>query len=104
MLDDHLFGAARNADAILPSIEQFDYYSGGGIANDEKNGLFLVTVQTYGCGSGSAIVVYDEKGNLIETITGFTFAIDEPAPVINPSKRMGWTFGPQFNQLQQFFY
>ena len=31
MLDDHLFGAARNADAILPSIEQFDYYSGGGI-------------------------------------------------------------------------
>ena len=31
MLDDHLFGAARNADAIVPSIEQFDYYSGGGI-------------------------------------------------------------------------
>ncbi|MDR2451098.1 MAG: acyl CoA:acetate/3-ketoacid CoA transferase [Candidatus Accumulibacter sp.] len=31
MLDDALFGAARNADAILPSIEQFDFYSGGGI-------------------------------------------------------------------------
>jgi acyl CoA:acetate/3-ketoacid CoA transferase len=31
MLDDALFGAARNADAIVPSIEQFDYYSGGGI-------------------------------------------------------------------------
>jgi len=31
MLDDHLFGAARNAEAIIPSIEQFDYYSGGGI-------------------------------------------------------------------------
>ena len=31
MLDDALFGAARNTDAILPSIEQFDYYSGGGI-------------------------------------------------------------------------
>lgn len=31
MLDDRLFGAAQNADAILPSIEQFDYYSGGGI-------------------------------------------------------------------------
>lgn len=31
MLDEALFGAARNADAILPSIEQFDYYSGGGV-------------------------------------------------------------------------
>lgn len=31
MLDDALFGAARNTDAIMPSIEQFDYYSGGGI-------------------------------------------------------------------------
>jgi acyl CoA:acetate/3-ketoacid CoA transferase len=31
MLDDALFGAARNADAILASVEQFDYYSGGGV-------------------------------------------------------------------------
>ena len=31
MLDDRYFGAARNADAIIPSVEQFDYYSGGGI-------------------------------------------------------------------------
>lgn len=31
MLDDRLFGAARNTDAIVSSIEQFDYYSGGGI-------------------------------------------------------------------------
>lgn len=79
--------------------------SGSGIANDPVNGLFLVTEQFYGCNTGeSAIVVYDESGNLIETITGFKFAIGEPAPVINPSKRMGWTFGPGFSQLQQFFY
>jgi acyl CoA:acetate/3-ketoacid CoA transferase len=31
MLDDRLFGAARNTDAIIPSVEQFDYYSGGGV-------------------------------------------------------------------------
>jgi acyl CoA:acetate/3-ketoacid CoA transferase len=31
MLDEALFGAARNPDAVVPSIDQFDYYSGGGI-------------------------------------------------------------------------
>ncbi|HAX41449.1 MAG TPA: CoA-transferase [Bryobacteraceae bacterium] len=31
MLDGRLFGASRNTDAIVSSIEQFDYYSGGGI-------------------------------------------------------------------------
>ena len=43
--------------------------------------------------------------NYIESITGFQFAIGEPTPAINPSKRMGWAFGgPGFSQLQQFFY
>jgi acyl CoA:acetate/3-ketoacid CoA transferase len=31
MLDGQMFGTARNADAIIPSIDQFDFYSGGGI-------------------------------------------------------------------------
>lgn len=79
--------------------------SGAGIAVDPINKLFLVTDPFYCNGNqGSALVIYDEKGNLIETITGFKFAIGEGAPAINPSKRMGWAFGPQFSQLQQFFY
>jgi hypothetical protein len=79
--------------------------SGAGIAADPVNKLFLVTDPTYCSGSqGSALVVYDEHGNLVETITGFKFAIAEPPPVLNPSKRMGWAFGPSFSQLQQFFY
>jgi hypothetical protein len=79
--------------------------SGSGIAVDPINKLFLVTEQLYCNGSqGSAIVVYDEKGTLVETITGFTFFIGEPAPALNPGKRMGWAFGPHLSQLQQFFY
>ncbi|MBV8373055.1 MAG: hypothetical protein JOY69_07315 [Candidatus Eremiobacteraeota bacterium] len=79
--------------------------SGSGVAVDPVNKLFFVNEQTYCNGSqGSAIVIYDEAGNLVETITGFNFVIAEPAAVLNPSKRMGWAFGPQFSQLQQFFY
>ncbi len=80
--------------------------SGSGIAVDPVNKLFLVTETYYACGSrgGSAIVVYDEAGNFVETIPGFSFFIGEPAPAINPSKRMGWAFGPSFSKLQQFFY
>lgn len=79
--------------------------SGAGIVVDPLNKLFLVTDPYYNCtGQGSALVVYDEHGAMIETITGFKFAIGEPPPAINPSKRMGWAFGPAFSQLQQFFY
>jgi len=81
--------------------------SGSNIAVDPVHKLFLVTEYFY-CegGQGSAIIVYDERGDFIETIPGFNFAIGEPAPVINPAKRMGWAFsGPNgFSQLQQFFY
>ena len=92
----------------LPCTTDTDQvHSGSNIAVDPVNKLFLVTETTYCDGNhGSAIVVYDEAGNLIETIAGFNFAIGEPAPVLNPSKRMGWAFsGPAgFSQLQQFFY
>ncbi len=94
--------------AQLPCTDNTDQVnSGSGIAVDPVHKLFLVTDQFYCDGNaGSAIVVYDEKGNLVETITGFNFAIGEPAPVLNPSKRMGWAFGGPngVSQLQQFFY
>jgi len=82
-------------------------YSGSGIAVDPVNRLFLVTETENACngGQGGAIIVYDESGNYIETIGGFAFGIGEPAPAINPGKRMGWAYGGTgFTQLQQFFY
>lgn len=80
--------------------------SGAGIASDPVHGLFLVTDPFYCNGNqGGAIVVYDEKGNNVETITGFKLAIGEPAPVVNPTTRTGFAFGgPNFSQLQEFFY
>jgi len=81
--------------------------NGSGIAMDPINKLFLVT-ETYYCGTtqNGAIMVYDETGTLIETITGFHFVIGEPPPALNPGKRMGWAFGGPggVSQLQQFFY
>ena len=94
----------------LPCTHDADQtYSGSGISVDPVNKLFLVTETYNACtnGSGSAIVVFDETGKYIETISGFAFAIGEPGPVLNPSKRMGWAFagpGENFAQLQQFFY
>lgn len=94
------------ADVQLPCTgNSSQSNSGAGIAVDPVNKLFLVTDPFYCSGSqGSALLVYDEQGNLLETIAGFKFAIGEPAPAINPGKRSGWAFGPQFSQLQQFFY
>ncbi len=90
----------------LPCTGDTDQLSAGsGISVDPVHKLFLVTEKLYCSGSqGGAILVYDETGKLIETITGFNFAIGEPAPVVNPGKRMGWAFGPTFSELQQFFY
>lgn len=82
--------------------------SGSGIAVDPLNKLFLVTETEDACNGGadSAILVYDEAGNFLVAITGFSFFIGEPAPVLNPGKRMGWAFGGPngWDQLQQFFY
>ncbi len=79
--------------------------SGSGIATDAVNKLVLVTDPVYCDGSqGSAIVVYDESGNLVESITGFSFGPGASPPIVVPSKRMGWAYGPNPNQLQQFFY
>jgi hypothetical protein len=92
--------------------DESQLYSGGAIAVDPVNQLFLVTEPANACnnGSGSAIVVYDESGNYVETISGFQSpadAIIAPAPTLNFGKRMGWAFGSpsgSASQLQQFFY
>jgi hypothetical protein len=93
----------------LPCSTNTDETHGGtSITNDPVNKLFLVTEPNY-CDEGSAVLVYDETGVLVETITGFNVpgnvALGAP-PRINPGKRLGWLFGGPDgpSQLQQFFY
>src|SRR3954451_718396 len=82
------------------------------VANDPVNKLFLVTAPNYCDGSeGSAVLLYNERGKLVETITGFHLAsgaVLNPPPRINPNKRLGWVYGGPNgdgrNQLTQFFY
>jgi hypothetical protein len=97
----------------LPCTSDADQlYSGGPIAVDPVNKLFLVTETYNACnnGTGSVIVVFDESGKYVETISGFDFPIDSvisPPPALNPNRRMGWAFGGpggRVSQLQQFFY
>jgi len=79
------------------------------VTNDPVNHLFLVTQPVSSTGGNSAVYVYDEKGNLKETVNGFTFNINLPPSfglkiVLNPNKRIAWVQGANPNQLQQFFY
>jgi hypothetical protein len=83
--------------------------SGQSVTNDPVNHLFLVTQPVSSTGGNSAVYVYDEKGNLKQTINGFTFNVDLPPSfglkiVLNPNKRIAWVQGASANQLQQFFY
>ena len=52
-----------------------------------------------------SILVYDEKGNLKETIPGFNFPISPTLIALNPGQRQGYVFGNNFAQsLQSFTY
>ena len=86
------------------------FYAGGFVASDPVNKLFLIAQpDSSTSGSGSSIQVYQENGNLLESINGFDFtdAGDFVIPVrisINPKARTGWVNGPGSNQLQEFSY
>jgi hypothetical protein len=56
----------------------------------------------------SAVYVYDEAGNLEETVSGLDFRKFGQTLslrlVINPATRSAWINGPRPNQLQKFYY
>jgi hypothetical protein len=93
----------------LPGTTNTDQvHSGAAVASDPVHGLFLVADPVFAPTGDSAIVVYDEQGDLVESITGFNFSnrfrVIPIRVAVNPELRMGWVDGPGINQLQQFFY
>ena len=84
--------------------------AGGYVVNDPVNKLFLIVQPFSGTSqSGSSIQVFNEDGNLAESLNGFDFTdagfLVIPIRVaINPARRTGWVNGPGVGQLQQFSY
>jgi hypothetical protein len=81
---------------------------GAAVAVDQVNHLFLVAQQNSTVGAGSTVYVYDEKGNLIEAISGFSF-LNRFSPLAvhiaaNGTTRTGYVPGPNANNLQSFSY
>jgi hypothetical protein len=80
---------------------------GGSVAVDETHHLFLVT-QPAGFLASASVYVYDEKGNLQESVGGFnfsnTFAAVFAYIAVNPHLRIGYTSTANADQLQSFAY
>ena len=81
---------------------------GAAVAADQVNHLFLVAQQNSTVGVGSTVYVYDEKGNLTEAISGFSF-LNQFSPLAvhiaaNGTTRTGYVPGPNSNNLQSFNY
>lgn len=76
--------------------------AGSSIAADPVNHLFIVE-QPNSLQGGSEIYVYDEKGNVLESLTGFAFGPSSGIQVVATS-RSGYVSGRQLNQLESFTY
>jgi hypothetical protein len=83
--------------------------NGAAVAIDDVHHLFLVAQlnSTFSQSGGSTVIVYDEKGHLLDAINGFNF-LNANSPVVariavNPSKRLGFVPGST-DDLQSFTY
>ena len=80
--------------------------SGENVEYDPVNKLFLIAQPYSSTGAGSSIQVYDTKGNLVESLDGFSFPISTgPMFALHPSERSGFVYGPiGMAELQSFTY
>jgi hypothetical protein len=96
---------------ILPGVTETDTSSRGAhIEYDPVNKLFLVAQPISATGTGSSIVVYDIKGNFVESVDGLNFTSSfNVFPVhiaLDPNQRSGFVDGPdpEVRNIQSFTY
>jgi len=95
---------------VLPSSGGLQFFSGADVEFDPLHRVFFVAQPNSSVSTGSTIYVYDIRGNLRETLNGFSFSNTFnviPAHIaLNPSTRTGFVDGPSqnVNQLQGFSY
>jgi hypothetical protein len=76
--------------------------AGSSIAADPINHLFVVS-QPNSLQGGSEIYVYDEQGNVVESLSGFAFGPLSGLQLV-AGIRSGYVAGPGANQLESFTY
>lgn len=99
------------AIVILPNSGSQQFFSGADVEFDAIHKLFLVAQpNSSSTPTGSSIYVYDSKGNLQETLNGFsfsnTFNVIAAHIALNPANRTGFIDGPSasVNEIQGFSY
>lgn len=90
----------------LPGANGSQFNTGEAVVNDPINKLFLVVQPngTVGPAGDSVIDVFNEKGRVVKSITGFKAWSVTPGIAINPTTRMGFIMGPTPDALTQFKY
>jgi hypothetical protein len=93
-------------EVTLPCSNGEEDASGADVEFDALHKLFLVQ-QVYNlCDQFSRLYVYDEKGNVVETLTGFQILPVSPTLIaLHPSDRSGFVFASRLAEaLQSFTY
>lgn len=90
----------------LPCAQSLVAEAGGDVEFDAMHNLFLVQQTFNSCDSFSRLYVYDEKGNLKETLTGFEIWPVSPIFIaLNPGNRSGFVYQNRLGEtLQSFNY
>ena len=95
------YNIATHRGIIVP-LPMTGPYSGTTVANDLVNHLFLIAhPEPFTEGE---VYVYDEQGNLTETLTGFPMGPGGTYLALHPSNRTGFTMAPLDASLQSFSY